>query len=103
MREQLGFPPFGRLIRIVFRGKSLQKVSNAATEWAKFLNDRSNGVLILGPAECALAIVSGNHRRQLLLRSDKAQRLHRLMAQTDDLERFSGVYIEIDVDPIALL
>ncbi len=111
MRRQLGFPPFTRLVRLVFRSRSSKKSCNAASLFNRILLDRrvSAGgtreeVEVLGPAECPLAVISGNHRNQLIIRSRSFRVLHSLVR--DCLAAFptpSGVYVEVDVDPVSLL
>jgi primosomal protein N' (replication factor Y) len=61
---------------------------------------------MLGPAECPIGIINGNHRRQIILRGKSMGRLH--AAARTALERYEQgrdvrVYVEVDVDPVSLL
>ncbi len=105
VRKELDFPPFSRLVRVVFRGKSREQVATAAESWGAFLAERAgDDVAVLGPAECALSIISGNHRMHLLLRSKRLGPAHRLIAEAQRaIDKTSRVYVEIDVDPVSLL
>jgi primosomal protein N' (replication factor Y) len=107
VRKALGFPPFARLIRLVFRARSAVRSRSAAAAFAQSLDDPEHwpeGVEVLGPVECPLSVIAGNHRNHLIFRSRKFRDLHSLVRRS--LERFqtpAGVYIEVDVDPVSLL
>jgi primosomal protein N' (replication factor Y) len=106
-RRQLGFPPFSRLVRLVFRSRDGRKSMQAAKAFVALLPEsRLEGarVELLGPAECPLKTISGNHRYQVILRSGNFGSLHRLARET--LAAYtapSSVYVEVDVDPMSLL
>lgn len=105
VRKQLRFPPFSRIIRLVFRSKNMDRSRRAAEEagdsLSRIIADYGE---ILGPAECPLSVISGNARFQLVLRTNRFGKCH------DALREFkkgyktpSGVYLEIDVDPVSML
>ena len=106
-RKALGFPPFMRLIRLVFRARSASKSRSAAESFARDLppiEQDPSEVEILGPAECPLAVIAGNHRNHIIFRSRHFKLLHSLVRRT--LEHTpvpAGVYVEVDVDPVSLL
>lgn len=104
-RSALSFPPYSRLVRLVFRGKEEAVAEKAAAEAAELLQKQlPAGAEILGPAECPVAVISGNHRFQILLRAPKLSLLlpgvHRYRREADVR---SGCYVEYDVDPVTLL
>lgn len=106
IRKQLGFPPFKRLARLVFRGTHLGTVKEFASEAAVFLkNQKEEAALdLLGPAECPLAIVNKNYRIQIILRSDSFKILHQaIFAFRISVQKNPKVYVEIDMDPVVLL
>lgn len=105
MREMLEFPPFCRFFRIVFRGKRLPAVKETAFRFSQeLLKIRDNSFELLGPSECPLSVISGNHRYQILLRSSDFSGTHARLERVYRGSRFSGnVYCEIDVDPLSLL
>ena len=105
MRRQLGFPPFSRLIRLVVRSRNRQKALDASAALARELQDRIAGAAeILGPAECPLARISGNYRYQCIVRATRFSEAHaRVSAALDAFRAPATVYIEVDVDPQALL
>ncbi|QQO07487.1 replication restart helicase PriA [Breznakiella homolactica] len=106
-REVLGFPPHTRLIRFTLRSKEADRADRAVRRLAAVLGPLvpKNGDM-LGPAECPIGVIAGNHRRQLILRGKNMGALHR--AARTALERYeknkdSRVYLEVDVDPVSLL
>jgi primosomal protein N' (replication factor Y) len=106
MRKALMFPPFSRLFRLVFRGKALAGVSAAAAQYARALQERLAGLpaSVLGPCECPIAVIAGNHRHQILLRTTAFGAVHAGLKQIlGGLKTPHGVYLEIDVDPVSLL
>lgn len=104
-RKLLNFPPYSRLLRLVFRSKSKADAQNACSQAAKLLAEfRIEGVEILGPAECPLETVNQNHRYQILLRG---QNISPLIEAAKKLvwgyKAQNSVYIETDTDPQSLL
>jgi primosomal protein N' (replication factor Y) len=106
-RRELGFPPFTRLIRLVFRSRTAAKSLDAARAFTRRVPVQETGpgaVDVLGPAECPLAVIAGNTRTQVLLRSKDFRRLHAAArAALDAFDAPAGVYVEVDVDPVSLL
>jgi primosomal protein N' (replication factor Y) len=105
IRKALRFPPFSRLVRLVFRGKDAGKTRDAAR---RFYTDHRKSLRtvaeLLGPAECPLARISRNFRYHLILRTQQFGRLHSLLtAVLRDYKPPSGVYAEVDIDPLSLL
>ena len=112
-RQLLEFPPFTRLIRLVFRSKDYQKAEAAASGAATLLqpllqhccaNGQAAETEVLGPSECMLSLIAGNYRMQLLLRSrDFAPMQQAVYRFITGYKAPNGVYIEVDVDPVHLL
>ncbi|PIE98425.1 MAG: primosomal protein N' [Treponema sp.] len=104
-RQALFFPPFSRLLRLVFRSKQLKKAELAAYGAKEILENLiPETVEIMGPSECMLAMISGNYRMQILLRSEKMQDMQKpVMYFVKNYSVMTGVYIEIDIDPVSLM
>jgi primosomal protein N' (replication factor Y) len=106
-RELLSFPPYTRLIRFTLRSKSPERANRAASRLGSIaLPLLPPGADALGPSECPLGIISGNHRRHLILRGKSMGSLHN--AARNILEQYENgkdaqVYLETDVDPVSLL
>ena len=104
-REILDFPPFTRLLRIVFRSFSKENVIKTAEQAAEILKkERTKGVDIIGPAECPIEKINSNYRYQILLKGESIIPLQ-AMARTllFGYRHNPDTYIEYDVDPVSLL
>lgn len=105
LREAQGFPPYARIARIVVRSRDRDACVGAARELAR----KGRGVLpgeieLLGPAECALGMIAGSQRWQLLLRAPTLAALHgAVRALLAGYKAPSSVRLEVDVDPVQLL
>lgn len=104
-RAELGFPPFSRLVRLVFRSKQSTQAETGAAGAAKILRELLRAPSeVMGPAECPISLMSGNHRHQVIL---KGPRLAPLVAAArafrDDYKPNPALYVEYDVDPQSLL
>ncbi len=109
LREELRYPPFGRLTSIRFQGPKLEGVRNCAqvlrdrlSHWAT--NNNLKEFEILGPSEAPLSKLRGKHRYHLLLKASS----HKLLGNVGralNLERspVRGVKISVDVDPGQML
>ena len=114
-RRLLNFPPYSRLLRLVFRSMVQADAEAFASDAARILSEALNGLRekrtacadateILGPSECPLSKVSSNYRFQILLRGPSVAVLQKLAGNLIYGWRAKdGVYIEVDVDPINLL
>ncbi len=104
-RQILSFPPFSRLLRLVFRSALEKNAENAAGDAAYLLQQIApKGVDILGPAECPLEKIAANYRHQVILRAKSISPLQKLAKSLlTDYFQPKDVYIEIDVDPVNLL
>ncbi|HZK20104.1 MAG TPA: primosomal protein N', partial [Treponemataceae bacterium] len=75
-RKMLSFPPFSRLIRLVFRSANLEKTKEAAnganTILLEYISKQhfEKTVFILGPCECPLTKIAANYRYQIILQSN---------------------------------
>lgn len=105
MRKILGFPPFTRLLRLVFRSAVPNSAQAAAESAAGILSKKAPPeVEILGPAECPINMVSGNYRWQILLRSKNIKPLQdSAKTLVWGYKPLKDVYIEIDVDPLNMM
>ncbi|WP_010258344.1 replication restart helicase PriA [Treponema primitia] len=106
-REMLGFPPYTRLIRFTVRAKEAPRADAAIKRLAGIASPLiPRDADILGPAECPIGIISGNHRRQLILRGKGMGTLHgaaKAILDSYEKGRDAKAYLEVDVDPVSLL
>lgn len=99
-RRQLGYPPFRRLIRLVYAHKDRQRVQGEAEALAhKFRYAISEqglkGVDLIGPAPCFFSRVRGRYRWQVIVRAAEPRTLLTFVSIPRGWR--------IDVDPINLL
>jgi primosomal protein N' (replication factor Y) len=106
-RKILRFPPYARLIRFTVRSRDAERAEKAINRVALLaapLLPREADML--GPAECPIALIAGNHRRQLILRGPSMGALHTAAEKAlagYEKGKDSRVYLEVDIDPVSLL
>jgi primosomal protein N' (replication factor Y) len=107
LRHELGYPPHGRLIRVLVEDEAEDRVTETADELARRLRERFTGTAlqVLGPAPAPIALVRGRHRRHLVLKSPVAdaafdEARDRLLALVAEIHR---PRVTIDVDPASML
>jgi len=105
-RKARGYPPFGRLARILVRSQSRQKAAESIQALAGRLIEpaRIAGVQILGPQPCPVAKISRFWRYHILLKAPTAKTfLHLWDRMRGDLVPPGGVQMAIDIDPQSTL
>ena len=110
-RKGLLYPPYSRLIYVLFKGPDEKRVETVAAQVSELI-PRSGAFRVLGPTPSQLAKIQNNFRRHLLLMSEKqsdAGGREMKQALREALEKFrqkhkaSGVRIAVDVDPISFM
>jgi len=111
-RKALRFPPYYKLISVLFSGKNQKIVSERITRLANlmrvFRNQmRLNDVSVLGPAASPIGRIGDKYRYRFLLRGENIHSMQRLLRTALDkfhsLKLKGGFSIAIDVDPLDLL
>ena len=105
-RRELGYPPFGRMVGVLFQGKDEKQVTREAHRFSELLKKASGGMKILGPAPSVIARVRGAYRWHLLIRSPYFKRMRDAVSatlKTWEREAGSGIQIRVDVDPIGMM
>jgi len=107
MREALGFPPYGRVVRLLLRDRNPNKVTEAAAALSALVAALPGSVKGLGPAQPPLTMLRGEHRQHLLLMAEKVgilrQATHWLLAQAAADKALRRVRLDVDVDPQSML
>lgn len=106
-RMEFHYPPFTRLIKISFKHKLQQKVVEASHWYRQQLSTFSD-MEIFGPAEPSIARVKNMYLQEIILKIKRdAQYLHEVKLILKDksaeliaMKGFSGVIIQVDVDPV---
>jgi len=103
-REELGYPPFSRLLRFLLSGSGEDEVTRAAAQLAAFLQPLAD---LLGPAQCPLYRLRGRFRWQVVARGTVLEELLALGKEAAAVFRAAlqagDVRLTIDVDPQNLL
>jgi primosomal protein N' (replication factor Y) len=105
-RRALGYPPFGRLTRILVEAKDADRCRSKCQEIAAMLQTvrGDKNVEILGPAEAPIARMKGAYRWHLILKELTPGHMHELLAACrSSLRSSGGAQVTIDVDPINML
>ena len=105
-RHELGYPPFGHLLRVVVVAGDSRVASRKCGELAEHVQalPASHALTVLGPAECPLAMLQGKSRWQLLVKAPKrpairaAARALRPMASGT-----AKVQVSLDIDPHSMM
>ena len=104
-RQFMEFPPYSRLLRLVFRSYNRNEAEATATDAVRILlQKQTKGVEIIGPAECPIEKINSSWRYQILLKSSSVVPLQSMARSL--LQHYThsqNVYIEYDVDPVILL
>jgi primosomal protein N' (replication factor Y) len=106
-RKELGYPPFGRIARILFSGKREDAVRGRAAQIGKKLAralGKTGGVTVLGPAPAPLTRIRGKYRYQLVIKGKGSAEVQgALDALGADIYASGAVRIDADVDPQSML
>lgn len=113
LRQELRFPPFYRLIRLIFRGRNPEDVKKCSGDAHDILVNlvgrgiggvSENFIDLLGPVEAPIFVIARNYRYQIIVRGREMSVIHRLVrGMLARIHCKNDVYIEVDVDPISLL
>jgi len=107
-RKPLGYPPYGYLARVIFRGPVQKVVEEFAESVVRALRDeaqRTDGaVRALGPAMPPIPKLRGHYRFHAMLASQNSAALHAVLSKVQSKTRppDDTLYL-IDIDPIDML
>jgi primosomal protein N' (replication factor Y) len=108
LRQELFYPPYGRLVSIRVQGNSLGAVQSAARQIIKRGEalQKTHSAFIaleaLGPAEMPIAKLRGQHRYHVLIKGQNHAVLAPFCQKLSDF-KVPGVKISVDVDPLHML
>ncbi len=107
-RRQFGYPPFKQMINLTLRGRTEESVIEASENLKKDLDGlvegADYGIEILGPAPLPFYRLRGYFRWHIMVKGEELNLFkEKFSAYLTDSKSTSGVYTEIDVDPIHIL
>ncbi len=104
LRRKLAYPPFSSLARVLFRGRSEEKVREAADRFVRCLQEP--GVETLGPAAAPVMRVKDAYRWHVILKAGSRTELVQALRQAQtayNAKPVRGVAVSIDIDPQAMM
>jgi primosomal protein N' (replication factor Y) len=111
-RQELGYPPFGKLLLLLLRSTEEVRVARAAEKLAVMLRREARrlgdrNIQILGPAPAPLSKIRGQHRWQVLLKGPRAATLRKIFMESrrraGRWPPWPGVRVRAVVDPVEML
>lgn len=107
-RRALGYPPFGRMAGVEFKGRDEAETARVAAGWTEALQRVAGPVEVLGPQPAFIGRIKGLYRFHTLLKAAEGTSgaaLARLVREAS--ARFGpppkGVRVLPDIDPVGLL
>jgi primosomal protein N' (replication factor Y) len=103
-RRALGYPPFGRIVKVLLQGPDEEDARAEAAAVGALLREHAGGCRVLGPAPSPIARIQEKFRFQMLLKSPSAGALHSLIQVLEKMRPARGkVERVVDVDPQSML
>ncbi|HHP7239377.1 replication restart helicase PriA [Longibacter sp.] len=106
-RRALGYPPYGHLATVEFRGPKEPRVERLAENWTDMLRDHSSANVLIGdPSPASVKRVKKQFRYRTVLKSRQSQTsIQTALRRTEDSYGSvpNGYHVSIDVDAVGLL
>ena len=107
-REELGNPPFGKLVQCLLKGTDQDKTIAAAEQIGNIARRLAPAnVEVLGPTEAPLARIKNHWRQHVLLKGASGGSLRTVARELKlryvKLPHARNVHLAVDVDPMTLL
>ena len=103
-RQQMGYPPFSRLVRLLVEGSRPDEAQQTALDLARRLRGLE-GVETLGPAPAVLSRLKNRHRVHLLLKCFTQASFSSALDRIRNAESLTTprLRVTLDVDPTSVL
>ncbi len=108
-RQEVGLPPFSRMVRIILREQEEEKLlalcDQIAGKFSLAVEKVGAGeVMMKGPMPCAISRIAGYFRNQIVLASRRASLLQKVLMEVREAgDLAKSDRIAVDVDPVSLL
>ncbi len=106
IRQQFGYPPYGAMIRIIFRGSQVAQVAELADELAVRLEPlaKDGHCRLLGPAPAPIEKLRGKYRYHLIVQTPQLEPVRDILKTAQQqLKSSSDLQWQVDVDPLEML
>jgi primosomal protein N' (replication factor Y) (superfamily II helicase) len=107
MREELSYPPFTRIVRLIVQGKDRDRVAEAANRVAAAARatEGTGGVEVLGPAPAPIERLGGKYRYHAVAKVHRPRGVAVVARAAEEAmgTRKGGVDLTVDVDAVSLL
>tara|TARA_B100000609_G_scaffold137183_1_gene109920 strand:- start:112 stop:861 length:750 start_codon:yes stop_codon:yes gene_type:complete len=104
-RKDYKYPPFVRLIRIIMKDKSFEKL-NSSSDWLNKAIRVNFGGLVLGPVYPEISRIKNKYHKEFLVKlrdlndlNSFRSRFQIIMKSFDSISKYRSVKIIVDVDP----
>lgn len=107
VRRNFDFPPFNRLVNVVFSSRSENALDEKPNDFKSQLIRRASKAKVdceaLGPSPCPMYYLRSRYRKQMLIKTRTVTRLTSLLSQWEDESTHFGlpstISVTVDVDP----
>lgn len=97
-REGLSYPPFAKLVKMLYNNEVLEKAETEAKRVAELINDEQ----IVGPSPAFIPKLAGKYRFQILVKA-RAKNEEDFTKLVHKISEITSNNWSIDVDPVSLL
>jgi len=105
-RKKYQFPPFKKLAVMRFEGIKEERIREIAVKLKENMENlkaqKRFSLEILGPSPCPMRKLRGLYRWQILIKGESSREIHALLEPFKEV-KYTGVKVEIDIDPEDLL
>ncbi len=102
-RQELDYPPFSRLIRIVAKSQNSQLAENTLRKILReLLREKLSGIFPLSPTEPPIAKLKGEYRWHLLIKAKDIRNILPFLRRVARA-KFKNVKVRIDIDPYDMM
>ncbi len=104
IRRDTGFPPFSRMVNILFRSSDLKAVQADSHSFAEALRGYAKDFEVYGEDECAIEKINKNWRYHVLARGKNISAIiSAIWKVIGEVKPSRGVIREVDVDPVEMM
>ncbi len=101
IRKLFGYPPFKKVVKIVFTGESEEKTLQKARQFQQdLLRKLPSSFIVTQAVACGCAKIKNSYRFQFIIKGNQPSFLSKVLSETLQFQQSHKVKILVDVDPI---